>query len=516
MKIVQSRVYFDLAMWSWLFLVLSFHISCDSPHDSLPTEKTVHSQESTPVPSTGLIVTKVQQEQECLENIRSLSSISSVEVLDSNHIKLVVDSNTVLNEETLIKWVMNFAKDWYGKQNCPIQKIHFSTAVGGDEYYQAKISRDDYDLFDHHKISLAEWVRRFEIQQLDTKTSLVKKLILARSNSENDVALDLINKLLELEPDNLDYLTIQANIFLDQGTYFEAITLYDFILEIKPDRRDVIYNLACARQNIGRFSESLKLYEKLLSLIKLPDSNPSVAKMEEQDILLHMVDAYLKNNQVKEADEILAKVSGDTEAYLVFKSNVLRSEGRSEEAINMLNQLIAKNPSSGLAFFNLTLLHLDQKDIEAARTSYASLNEADPQMAKELEFIKTLSDASTGPSTPVVHEPLTTSGPVEPVFPDENEVKKIEKIEEGDTGQTDAVPETGDKTITPQSQKDLIKTLDLPYKPVDMNETDETNGSTENQEDEEDQPKIDWSKIPFIASKTPVLKPVGDPKIVNL
>lgn len=87
-----------------------------------------------------------------------------------------------------------------------------------------------------------------------------------------------------------------------------------------------------------------------------------------------------------------------------------------------------------------------------------------------------------------------------------------------------AQPIGPEKDIKPpdQSKKSdvSIEELDLPYKPTDVETdslTDETFESYEDLHPGEDpnkpkKPEIDWSKIPFIPSKTPGFEPLPDPQ----
>lgn len=74
------------------------------------------------------------------------------------------------------------------------------------------------------------------------------------------------------------------------------------------------------------------------------------------------------------------------------------------------------------------------------------------------------------------------------------------------------------KNIQPQSKVENPEELDLPYKPQEQDELlpddpyDPYDGVLIDPFAKK-KPKVDWSKIPFVPSKTPWLPPLADPKI---
>ena len=75
--------------------------------------------------------------------------------------------------------------------------------------------------------------------------------------------------------------------------------------------------------------------------------------------------------------------------------------------------------------------------------------------------------------------------------------------------------------VKQQKNPTNIDDLDLPYKPVDVEDDTNINESLDQYEDlhpgedpnKPKKPEINWSQMPFVPSKTPTFKALEDPKL---
>lgn len=107
---------------------------------------------------------------------------------------------------------------------------------------------------------------RNNIDYLEHKTKL---LFEAKNDSE---ALTTVNKLMELNKFNPDYLVLKARIENNLGNYSVAINKLEFFLRFFPDSEDETYYLAVVYANNEQLTDAIKCYNKLIDL------NPSKTK----------------------------------------------------------------------------------------------------------------------------------------------------------------------------------------------------------------------------------------------
>lgn len=465
-------------------------LACDSSKPKHSTHTTTEIVELSPVDPHKVVVKK------CVDYVKTLPQLNSVmeSIQDGAKILSVqVESNKIIDDVSLAKWVFDFVSDLFMREECAYDRILFTANTSPDAYFQGVIHRLDHELFVKKNISLPEFVKRFEIKGLDTKVSLLKKLKGARLYNDHEKALVLVEKLLDLETDNPDYLMIRANIYLDQEVFFEAITLYQNILEMYPLRVDALFNLAYAKKEIGRFGEAIELFQRLLTLLKMSPEKIKKDLFSLEDVLLHLADAYAKNNQLSEAEKYLTEIKTENFDYLILKANVLRGQKRYDEARFMIQKIGEQGEDNALTWFNLVLVNLDMQDLVQARAAFVRLKELDVNLAKEVGFLETVQI---------------------------EDKESIPVVENDDKDPIESDEESTEATVITESTEQKPQELDLPYKPVDLPEDPDTQsnqnitGDSQTLEPEEAEvPKIDWSKIPVIPSKQPILKKSPDPDV---
>lgn len=482
---------FKVIFFAGIFGICAHFLACDAPKPKKPIVPTTEVIELAPIVPQKVAVKK------CEEYVKTLPQLvlATESVQDSAKILSVqIESNKIIDEVSLAKWVFDFANDVFLREECSAcDRILFTANTGPDSYFQGIIHRRDHELFVKKTISLPEFVRRFEIKGLDTKVSLLKKLKDARLHNDHEKALALVEKLLDLEADNPDYLTIRANVYLDQEVFFEAITLYQNILEMYPTRVDALFNLAYAQKEIGRFGDAIESFARLLMTLKASPEKIKKNLFSHEDVLLQLADAYVKNNQLTEAEKYLAEIKTEDFDYLMLKANVLRGQKRYEEARFMIQKIIDQGNAQALTWFNLVLVNLDMQDLIQARAAFMRLKELDVSLAKEVGFLETVQIEDT---------------------------KSVPVVENDDNDPIESDEKNTEAAVITESTEQKTQELDLPYKPVDFPEdpyaqnNDNTSETVPVSDTEETEvPKIDWSKIPVIPSKQPALKKSPDPEV---
>jgi len=275
---------------------------------------------------------------------------------------------------------------------CGFKKFSFRAPTDDGSYFEGAVFRENYASFKDGKITPAEFNRRLEIKKLATIASLKIKLVEARSNADHGYAMKLVDEWLTKEPDNVTAKMIKANVLLDQKHAAAASELYGTLILLQPKNFSVRFNLAFAKREQGLFSEAIAILKEL-------DADDYEGRfLTSDDLRIHLIDAYLNNNEITAAKAVLEKVKNSSAESVVFlRAAIKRAEKDFVGAKEVLEEHLAKNGESGMARFNLVLTNLDLQDADGARREFQTLSVHHPELASELKFISLLTKAPKKP-----------------------------------------------------------------------------------------------------------------------
>jgi tetratricopeptide (TPR) repeat protein len=86
-----------------------------------------------------------------------------------------------------------------------------------------------------------------------------------------DMAKDVFMKLLNLSPNDLEVMTLHANIFFLEGKLLEAERGFDQVLALNPDFPLALYLLGAVYHEKGEFEKAIHMYETALK--HFPENN---------------------------------------------------------------------------------------------------------------------------------------------------------------------------------------------------------------------------------------------------
>ncbi len=100
----------------------------------------------------------------------------------------------------------------------------------------------------------------------DPQSAYIKEKIplLLLKMEEYGKAIDWLNEALSEEPNNLTYHLLQANLYIRQNKYPEAIRHYGKAEQIDPDNPEVLLRLGLLYGYNGQFRESERLFRRIL------------------------------------------------------------------------------------------------------------------------------------------------------------------------------------------------------------------------------------------------------------
>src|SRR5215469_16700062 len=89
---------------------------------------------------------------------------------------------------------------------------------------------------------------------------LVKRWIMYRT--------EYYDKILAIDPHNVNALTNKGATLYDLGKYHDAIVSYDKALAINPNDVDAINNKANALGKLGKNLEAIQLYQRAIKILQ--------------------------------------------------------------------------------------------------------------------------------------------------------------------------------------------------------------------------------------------------------
>ena len=95
--------------------------------------------------------------------------------------------------------------------------------------------------------------------------------LLAVANVSMDIgnytgAIEYFDKVLAIDPNDVDALNSKGVALDSLGNYTEAIEYFDKVLAIDPNDVDAIYNKGVAFENLGNYAEAIEYYDKVLDI----------------------------------------------------------------------------------------------------------------------------------------------------------------------------------------------------------------------------------------------------------
>ena len=197
--------------------------------------------------------------------------------------------------------------------------------------------------------------RKYGVNE-NTTVSEVKVLMAAGKMNE---AEDKINKLLVLNPDDILYNGLLAEIYAAEGKDEAAIELYDKLISGHPDNGDI-------QLSLFTFLLERKKYDDLLILLNKIILNNDIAKELKVGLFNRLIETdgfvQIKGNELQLASMIMESVYKDDNIILIIRPEILEAMKKYENAISRLEEIIFAQPDYYMAWEKLLFIYLDEKD----------------------------------------------------------------------------------------------------------------------------------------------------------
>lgn len=175
------------------------------------------------------------------------------------------------------------------------------------------------------------------------------------------VALENIKKAVHIEPSNVWYNMLFAEILLKEKKYGDAAAVYQKMTKLNPDRPDLYFALAAAQTYAGKKDDAIKTYEKLESLIGVSEE----ISMEKLRIYKGVENF---DNSLKELKKLILAFPKEGKYYGML-GELYQQKGMKEKALETYNELLRVDPDN-------PFVHLSLADY------YRSLNQNEKSFAE--------------------------------------------------------------------------------------------------------------------------------------
>ena len=191
----------------------------------------------------------------------------------------------------------------------------------------------------------------FDLKDEETSVKLAGLYIKEKRLAE---AEEIIKRIIEQFPENIEVLHIDGQISMFGGRHEDAIITFRNVLATKEDHHGALLNLSRAYVEIGQEGEAIKALEKLVKF------NPKSA-----DVLLALGNLNKKSgNKDMAISNYEACISADTDAIDCYKeiSAIYQEDGEVEKSVTPLSEIVRLSPKDAGAKVALAkaFKHLDK------------------------------------------------------------------------------------------------------------------------------------------------------------
>jgi len=207
---------------------------------------------------------------------------------------------------------------------------------------------------------LTEAVR---LAPLNPDSSHLLGIVLLRKNQELDLAIEYINKALEIAPDQPLFLNSLGTAYWQAGKFQKARDAFKTVVALKPDYVEAQYNLANCYRSLGELDNAIHQYQVTVEL------EPGFA-VAYNDLGI-VYDSIGQFEQAIEQFELAIELAPSRYEFYVSLAQTLQSKGELDEALIALQNAISLSPDNGRLVNNLGTIYLDQGNIQEATNAFA-------------------------------------------------------------------------------------------------------------------------------------------------
>jgi len=196
----------------------------------------------------------------------------------------------------------------------------------------------------NYQEAVAFFTRCLQIDKSSAVTMFELASIFA-ANQDYDGALDLAQKAVNANPQNMYYQLLLAELLIQNKQVDKAIDVYRVLSKNFPDKIESQYKLAYLLSSSGKQMEALKIYNQIEQQIGLSDQI-SLAKNEIYQLQGDTA------SEAKELNKLIAAYPDETR-FMGMLAEFYTAHNKPEQALEIYNKILKIDPNNNLIRLSL-------------------------------------------------------------------------------------------------------------------------------------------------------------------
>jgi tetratricopeptide (TPR) repeat protein len=215
---------------------------------------------------------------------------------------------------------------------------------------------------------------------------------------EEEKTLAYLEKAAQLSPDNPTYMETLADTYISQEQYDKAVAVIEKLLETNKNRDDLLDMLYRLHRHQKQYKEAIAVLDRM----EVNDGKSERLSALKSALYVDMDDMP---SAIKEMKTLADQYPNDLN-YLRLYADLLRSDGKLDEAYEIYQRILKEEPNNSQAQMSLRSYYLVTENYEAADslTHHLLLNE-NTELMDKLDLLRRVigqSEAEGGDSTRVL------------------------------------------------------------------------------------------------------------------
>jgi tetratricopeptide (TPR) repeat protein len=257
-------------------------------------------------------------------------------------------------------------------QTKPTLKKEASTEAQNTEYTVTFFNANKEKLGGNFETAAAGFLRCIELQPTESAAYYELARIYEQQN-KLEAALPLATTAKNLDPKNIWYQTLYAQLNGRLGNFDESIKSYQLIIKENPDAFDYYFQLAGTYVYKGDYDSAIKIFNEIESRVGVNEE----ISLQKQMLYTEMG----KNKEAIAEVEKLVELNPSELQYLGILAELYDKNGEREKAAKIYEQMLAIDEESGMIHLSLSEFYRNSGDLDR---SFVELKKA--FASKDLEI----------------------------------------------------------------------------------------------------------------------------------
>ncbi|MCT4642872.1 MAG: tetratricopeptide repeat protein [Bacteriovoracaceae bacterium] len=275
----------------------------------------------------------------------------------------------------------------YVEQNkLSIAKRYFNKALKRDQHFSRAILAKGLILEEQgHKEKAVKLYKRYLRSHQDDLIVLNRIVNLLFSLEKHKEVAAFAERLLDLDPSNLNLKVKLGILYTDLKKYNQAIFTFKSLIKVSPDNDKLLYYLAAIYQETKDFESSIDYFSKIGTTSGLyADSSIQIASMLNKLVLLKKA---TEESFVSYVDKKIQELKELKVEFSVLKANYFEKIRRYSIAIETLKRVESEANFKNAHKFYLATLFEKEKRFEEAYAIMEGVLSIDPNNVHAMNFL---------------------------------------------------------------------------------------------------------------------------------